>query len=65
VDEAVAERANLIVLLVSGIARHGWSRWVGDGGAAGLRASILGAYEQFRDVAATAVGADRAAPVDA
>ncbi|MDQ1512970.1 MAG: hypothetical protein QOC59_812 [Microbacteriaceae bacterium] len=64
-EEVVAERANLVVLVVSGIARHGWSRWVGDGGAEGLRASILGAYDQFRNVAATAVAADRGAPVDA
>jgi AcrR family transcriptional regulator len=63
VDEAsIGERANLVVLVVSSILRHGWSRWVGDGGAAGLRASILTAYEEFRELSAGAIAAD---PVEA
>lgn len=63
-DASIAERGNLVVLVAAAIARHGWSRWVGDGGPDGLRASILGAYEQFRAVAA-ALTADDGASVRA
>lgn len=48
----IRDRAGLIAMLCMTIARHGWSRWAASEGAATLGESMLGALDEFREIAA-------------
>jgi hypothetical protein len=53
VDEgAILDRAGLVVMTASAVARHGWSRWVSAGGRVPLAASIRAGYADFRAMCA-------------
>ena len=51
-EAAVQDRAAFTALLSLTIARHGWGRWAASEGATTLAESMLGALDEFRDVAA-------------
>jgi AcrR family transcriptional regulator len=52
-DEPVLyDRAAFTALLCMTIARHGWSRWAAGEGATTLSECVLGALDEFRDIAA-------------
>ena len=52
-DEAsIRDRAGFIAMLSMTIARHGWSRWAAGEGATTLGESMLGALDEFREIAA-------------
>jgi AcrR family transcriptional regulator len=52
-DEAsIQDRAGFIAMLCMTIARHGWSRWAAGEGASTLGESMLGALDEFREIAA-------------
>ncbi len=51
-ESALRDRAGFISLLCLTIARHGWSRWASGGGAATLGENMLGALDEFREIAA-------------
>lgn len=53
-ESALRDRAGFIALLSLTIARHGWSRWASGGGAATLGENMLGALDEFREIAAAA-----------
>lgn len=54
-DEAtVQDRAGFITMLCLTIARHGWSRWAAGEGATTLGESMLGALDEFHEIAAAA-----------
>ena len=53
-EAAVRDRAGFIALLCLTIARHGWSRWAAGEGASTLGDSMLGALDEFREIAAAA-----------
>jgi AcrR family transcriptional regulator len=46
------DRAGFIAMLSMTIARHGWSRWAAGEGATSLGESMLGALDDFREIAA-------------
>jgi len=53
----IRDRAGFIAMLCMTIARHGWSRWAAGEGATTLGESMLGALDEFREIAsATAHG---------
>jgi AcrR family transcriptional regulator len=51
-ETALGDRAAFTALLCMTIARHGWSRWAAGEGAATLGECMLGALDEFRDIAA-------------
>ena len=52
-DEAsIRDRAGFIAMLSMTIARHGWGRWAAGEGATTLGESMLGALDEFREIAA-------------
>jgi AcrR family transcriptional regulator len=55
-EVALADRAAFTAMLCMTIARHGWSRWVSSEGATPLGDCMLGALEEFREIAAAAAG---------
>lgn len=55
-ESALRERAGFIALLCLTIARHGWSRWAASEGATSLGENMLGALDEFREIAAAAQG---------
>jgi AcrR family transcriptional regulator len=50
-ETALRDRAGFIALLCFSIARHGWSRWAASEGATTLGENILGALDEFREIA--------------
>jgi AcrR family transcriptional regulator len=50
----IRDRAGFIAMLCMTIARHGWSRWAAGEGATTLGECILGALDEFHELAATA-----------
>jgi AcrR family transcriptional regulator len=53
-EVAVRDRAGFIAMLSLTIARHGWSRWAAGEGATTLGECMLGALDEFREIAAAA-----------
>lgn len=54
-DEAsIRDRAGFIAMLSMTVARHGWSRWAASEGATTLGENMLGALDEFREIAALA-----------
>ena len=51
-EAALHERAGFTTLLCLTIARHGWSRWAAGEGATTLSECMLGALDEFREIAA-------------
>ncbi|RIX26527.1 TetR family transcriptional regulator [Amnibacterium setariae] len=51
-EVALQERAAFTALLCLTIARHGWSRWAAGEGATTLSECMLGALDEFREIAA-------------
>jgi AcrR family transcriptional regulator len=54
-EDAIAQRAGLLVLVAAAVTRHGWSRWVATGGTPSLGAAVLAGFEDFRAVAEAVV----------
>ncbi|HEV7623031.1 MAG TPA: hypothetical protein VGO26_02765, partial [Amnibacterium sp.] len=54
-EDAIAQRAGLVVLVAAAVTRHGWSRWVATGGTPSLGAAVLAGFEDFRGIAAEVV----------
>jgi AcrR family transcriptional regulator len=52
VEAVLRERAAFTVLLCFTVARHGWSSWAAGEGAATLGECMLGALDEFREIAA-------------
>ena len=50
-EPALQDRAAFTALLGMGIARHGWSRWAAGEGARTLSECVLGALDEFREIA--------------
>jgi AcrR family transcriptional regulator len=51
-ERALGDRAAFTALLAITIARHGWSRWAADEGGTTLGEAMLGALDEFREIAA-------------
>ncbi|MGN6444258.1 TetR/AcrR family transcriptional regulator [Amnibacterium sp.] len=51
-ETALQDRAAFIAVLCMTIARHGWSRWVASEGAGTLGECMLGALDEFHEIAA-------------
>jgi AcrR family transcriptional regulator len=51
-EPALQDRAAFTAVLCMTIARHGWSRWAAAEGATTLGECMLGALDEFRDIAA-------------
>jgi AcrR family transcriptional regulator len=54
-EPSLRDRAGFVMLLCMSIARHGWARWAASEGATTLAESMLGALDEFREVAAATV----------
>jgi AcrR family transcriptional regulator len=54
-EDAIAQRAGLVVLVAAAVTRHGWSRWVATGGTPSLGEAVLAGFDDFRGVAAAVV----------
>ena len=54
-EQAVAQRAGLVVLMAGAVLRHGWSRWVAADGGTSLGAAVLASHREFRDIAADVI----------
>jgi AcrR family transcriptional regulator len=50
-EPALRDRAAFTALLGMTIARHGWSRWAAGEGATTLAECVLGALDEFREIA--------------
>lgn len=50
-EAALQDRAAFTALLCMSIARHGWNRWAAGEGATTLSDCVLGALDEFRDIA--------------
>jgi len=55
-EQEIVERAAFVAMLCMTIARHGWSRWVTSEGAQSLGDCMLGALDEFREIATPVVG---------
>jgi AcrR family transcriptional regulator len=51
-EQALHDRAVFTVLLCLTVARHGWSSWAAGEGATTLSECMLGALDEFREIAA-------------
>ena len=51
-EAALQDRAGFTVLLCMTVARHGWGSWASAEGAATLGECMLGALDEFREIAA-------------
>ena len=55
-ETALRERAAFVMQLCMTVARHGWGRWAAQEGAMTLGESMLGALDEFREIAAATTG---------
>lgn len=51
-EPSLRERAGFVTMLCMTIARHGWTRWAAGEGATTLGECMVGALDEFRDIAA-------------
>jgi AcrR family transcriptional regulator len=54
-EDAIVQRAALVVLVAAAVTRHGWSRWVATGGTPSLGSAVLAGFDDFQDLVAAVV----------